>query len=64
MNEFKSESGKASVHMYIDPFPLCIPENDLGIPEGYYDINEVVDLLRKRRFEPEKIQFIADMIEV
>jgi hypothetical protein len=33
------------------------------IPEGEYDINEVVKLLRDHNHNPEAIQYIADMME-
>ena len=33
------------------------------IPEGYYDNNEIVDLLRKYKTDPDTIQYIADMLE-
>ena len=35
-----------------------------GIKPGRYTMNEVVDLLRIHSFDPEAIQFIADMMEV
>ena len=33
------------------------------IPEGYYEINEIVDLLRKHKSDPEVVGYIADMLE-
>ncbi len=43
---------------------LYIPENDCGIKDGYYSMNEVVGLLRKYAQQPDIIRFIADMLEV
>ena len=40
-----------------------LPDNDDGIKEGYYSMNGIVELLRKHKKAPEKIQFIADMLE-
>jgi len=42
---------------------LYIPENGDGIREGYYSMNGIVELLRKHKKAPDKIQFIADMLE-
>jgi hypothetical protein len=44
-------------------YQTYIPINDLGISEGYCDMNGIVELLRKHKNEPEVIQFIADMLE-
>lgn len=46
-----------------EPAATFIPDNDLGIASGYYEINDIVELLRKHCFAPEKIHFIADMLE-
>jgi hypothetical protein len=46
-----------------DAFELYIPENELGIAEGYYDLSGVVRLLREHCEEPETVHFIADMLE-
>jgi hypothetical protein len=43
---------------------LYIPENEFDIEEGYYSVNEVVELLRKHRNQPDVVFFIADMLEV
>ena len=43
---------------------IYIPENEYGITEGYYNINEVVNLLRKKCDNPQAVHFIADMMEV
>lgn len=59
---FKNNVG--SQQMSSQDFITFIPENDLGILSGYYETNDVVTLLRKHRFDPEMIQFIADMLEV
>jgi len=49
---------------------LVVPDHDSdsevypgGIEPGRYDINEVVELLRAHKHDPEAIQFIADMME-
>tara|TARA_R100000781_G_scaffold64125_2_gene40552 strand:+ start:1449 stop:1601 length:153 start_codon:yes stop_codon:yes gene_type:complete len=42
---------------------MWIPENNLGIPEGHYDNNEIVTLLRMHCERPEVIYYIADMME-
>ena len=43
--------------------PIYIPENEVGIDEGYYTNSGIVTLLRMHKNEPETIQFIADMLE-
>jgi len=43
---------------------IYIPENDTGIIEGYYTVNEFVGLLRNHKHEPKVIQFLADMLEI
>ncbi len=43
---------------------LYIPNNELGIEEGYYLVNEVVELLREYCDRPEVVRFVADMLEV
>jgi hypothetical protein len=43
---------------------IYIPENDTGIIEGYYTVNEFVSLLRSHKHEPNVIQFLADMLEI
>jgi hypothetical protein len=42
---------------------VFIPDNDFGIPEGYYSRHGIVALLRKFRDDPRAVQFIADMLE-
>ena len=42
---------------------LYIPENSYYITERYYSLNEICDLLRAHRFNPEIVRFIADMLE-
>jgi len=42
---------------------LYIPENDCGIEEGYYSMNEVVQLLRDNCKKPDVVYFLADMLE-
>ena len=44
---------------------VFIPDdNDFDIPSAWYDINEIVSLLRKHKNNPDAVQFIADMLEV
>jgi hypothetical protein len=64
--EYIPRNEQAGYGAYADEivFQMIIPENELGIPTGYYLANEVVDLLRKHRFDPKKIHFIADMMEL
>ena len=50
------------------PCPITRETPDLSrihrlIPAGYYDTNEVVDLLRKHKHDPEVVGYIADMLE-
>lgn len=40
-----------------------IPENDFKITKGYYSRKGIVGFLRKYKSNPDKIQFIADMLE-
>ena len=40
-----------------------IPENDVKIEAGQYSNDDIAEILRSSKYEPEKIQFIADMIE-
>jgi len=49
---------------------LLIPEHDSdeevypgSIEPGYYQGNQIVELLRDNKHDPEAIQFIADMLE-
>lgn len=41
---------------------IYIPENKQGIPEGYYSINELINILRAENIS-DKGQFILDMLE-
>jgi len=41
---------------------VYIPENKY-IKEGYYSANDFVALLRESKYDPERIQFLADMLE-
>jgi len=43
---------------------VYIPDNQLGIPERYYNINQLVELMRANKANPEVVQFIADMMEI
>jgi hypothetical protein len=42
---------------------LYIPENEFDIDPGQYYMDELAEMLRNLRFQPDKIYFIADMIE-
>ena len=42
---------------------IYIPDNELGIAEGYYDQNGIVNLLRQNADKAEVVYFIADMME-
>ena len=52
-------------------FELTIPEYEEGANESYpggitpgvYSLNEVVNMLRLHKNDPDVIQFIADMLE-
>ncbi len=44
-------------------FPFYIPENDLGVTDGYYDRADLVRLLRENCDKPDVVYFIADMLE-
>lgn len=39
------------------------PPNAHGIPAGKYTLNQIVQLLRDNKNNPEIIQYIADMLE-
>jgi hypothetical protein len=41
---------------------VYIPENKY-IKEGYYSANDFVALLRESKYDPERFQFLADMLE-
>ena len=40
-----------------------IPENAYGIPEGFYGTQDIVNILRQFKGNPEAIAYIADMLE-
>tara|TARA_R100001086_G_C11747333_1_gene234273 strand:+ start:47 stop:187 length:141 start_codon:yes stop_codon:yes gene_type:complete len=42
---------------------LYIPENKLGVMEGYYNRNQFVKLMRDNCKDPKVIYFLADMLE-
>lgn len=44
-------------------YQIYMPDNEDGIEEGYYDWQELVQLLRDNKNNPEANQFIADMME-
>lgn len=43
---------------------VYIPDNDFGLTERYYNVNQLVELLRTFKANPEVVQFIADMMEI
>lgn len=47
----------------MDDLELYIPDNEVGIAEGYYSWQDLVKLLREHKGNPDAIQFIADMME-
>jgi len=42
---------------------IYIPDNEYGVEERYYVLNEFVELLRKHKYNPDIVQFLADMLE-
>lgn len=42
---------------------IFIPDNEHGVPEGYYDRRGVVLLLREFCNRPAAVHFIADMLD-
>lgn len=40
-----------------------IPENEYKIPEGFYGTQEIVNILRQFKSNPDAISYIADMLE-
>ena len=42
---------------------VYIPSNLHRIKEGYYSLNDFVDLLREYKNSPDIVQFLADMLE-
>lgn len=42
---------------------IYIPDNEYELIPGYYSKNQIVNLLRLQKNNPEFIQFIADMME-
>ena len=42
---------------------IFIPDNEFGIAEGYYTLNQMVELLRRHKNLPQTVQFLADMLE-
>lgn len=47
----------------MDEHIIIIPKNEVIPESGDMTINEVVELLRKYKDNPEAVQFIADMME-
>lgn len=46
-----------------NPFPIYIPDNAHGIPEGSYTRNAFVAFLRVFASNPAVIRYLADMLE-
>ncbi|MEO8513762.1 MAG: hypothetical protein ABI543_09395 [Ignavibacteria bacterium] len=44
-------------------YKIIIPKNEVISENGKLSINEIVNLFRKYKNEPIKIQFLADMME-
>lgn len=42
---------------------IVIPQNEVIDENGYFTMNEIVELLRCYKNNPSKVQFIADMLE-
>ena len=42
---------------------LYIPENDCLPEQGYFSTNQLCEMLRKYKNQPDKIQFLADLLE-
>jgi len=61
--EISVRSNKKAMTENADFNVTFLPDNDEGIKEGYYSMNGIVDLLMEHKKAPEKIQFIADMLE-
>lgn len=40
-----------------------IPDNDYGVPSGYFRDEDLILVLRERKAEPRLVQFILDMLE-
>lgn len=43
--------------------PIFVPTNPHGVKPGYYTRPDIVRLLRMHKMFPERVQFIADMME-
>jgi hypothetical protein len=44
-------------------YECFIPDNKYKLPAGYYEMNDIVDILRKNKNKPGIVQFVADMLE-
>jgi len=44
-------------------YKIIIPINEIISENGKLSINEIVNLLRKYKNDPNKVQYIADMME-
>ena len=40
-----------------------IPTNSYGMPTGYFQDADLIEVLRRRKAEPSVVQFILDMLE-
>ena len=47
----------------LDEDGVDLPYGRYGIRPGYYTLNEVVQMLRDRKDNPDAVQYIADMLE-
>ena len=43
---------------------VFMPSNEFGIDERYFNVNQLVKLLKANKDKPEVVQFIADMMEI
>ncbi|KYC46765.1 MAG: hypothetical protein AMQ74_01757 [Candidatus Methanofastidiosum methylothiophilum] len=51
------------VNVKVNEKEVYIPENSVGIIEGYYTLGEIIVLLKAFNDKPEIIQFLAEMME-
>jgi len=42
---------------------VYMPSNEFGIPERYFNVNQLVKLLKDNKDRPEVVDFIAEMME-
>lgn len=51
------------IHIPKNDFTIFIPTNKYKIESKYYNLQEIIGLLRIYKNKPNYIQFIADMLE-